>query len=204
MLFGVVINLPLDWPIFFDSYQVRGYNSPLMSGQQRLPLELDPFRMADLGRRFSGKVEISSLKRLLPVLESTTGCVDVELQFDIDEVGIRYLHGKLATDLVLKCQRCLTAMEFPLRNEFWLAFIQNDIEAEHLPEQYEPQLVESTPMRVLDMLEDEILLSIPYIPVHSDASCSNQQFSNEDELAEQRDEVVANPFAILGKLKKDH
>lgn len=175
-----------------------------MSGQQRLPLELDPFRMAELGRQFTGKVEISSLKRLLPVLESATGQIDVELQFDIDEGGIRYLHGKLATSLVLKCQRCLTAMEFPLRNEFWLAFVQSDSEAEHLPEQYEPQLVETTPIHVLDMLEDEILLSLPHIPLHSNASCSIQQFSDEDELAEQRDEVVTNPFAILGKLKKDH
>jgi len=177
-----------------------------MSGQQRLPLEVDPFRMAELGRRFEGNVEIRTLKRLLPLLESTTGSIDVELEFDIDEGGIKYLQGKLQTSLVLKCQRCLEAMDYPLQNEFRLALVHSDSEAERLPEQYEPQIVETTPMHMLDMIENEILISIPHIPMHDEALCSIKQFSNENELVEQRDEasVKANPFAVLEKLKKDH
>lgn len=177
-----------------------------MSGQQRLPLEVDPYRMAELGRRFKGKVEIGVFKRLLPMLESTTGSIDVELAFDIDESGIRYLHGKLETTLVLKCQRCLEALDYPLHSEFRLALVQSDSEAGRLPEQYEPLVVETTPLHVLDMIEDEILLSIPNIPMHDEASCSIRPFSEENELDEQQegDDVKENPFAVLEKLKKDH
>jgi len=162
--------------------------------------------MADIGRCMVGKVEIGALKRLLPLLESTTGSIDVELEFNIDEGGIRYLHGKLNTNLALRCQRCLEVMDYPLQNEFRLALVRSDSEAERLPEQYEPLLVETTPVHMLDMIEDEILLAVPHIPLHDESLCSIKQFSDENELIEQQADksVKANPFAVLEKLKKDH
>lgn len=177
-----------------------------MSGQQRLPLEVDPFRMAELGRHMIGKIKIGTLKRLRPLLESTTGTVDVELKFDIDEGGISYLHGKLETTLVLICQRCLKAMDYPLQNEFRLALVHSDAEAERLPEEYDPQIVETTPMHMLDMIEDEILLSLPNIPMHDKAVCSIRPIHENIELVGQQKEasVKTNPFAVLEKLKKDH
>ncbi len=175
-----------------------------MSGQQRLPLEIDPFLMAEMGRRFIGDVELSVFKRVLPLLESTSGNVDIELVFGIDEGGISYLNGKLKTMLVLSCQRCLTAMDFPVQNEFRLAIVRNNCEAEQLPEHYEPVIVETTPMHMMDMIEDEILLSIPHIPMHDEALCLIKPFSDKDNLAEQQKEVRPNPFAVLEKLKKDH
>ena len=177
-----------------------------MSGQHRLPLEVDPFRMAELGRCMSGKIKLDTLKRLLPLLESTTGTIDVELEFGIDEGGISHLHGKLETTLTLKCQRCLQAMDYPLQNEFRLALVHSDGEAERLPEQYEPQIVETTPMHMLDMIEDEILLSIPHIPMHDEALCSVRPVHDKAELVEQQEgvSVKTNPFAVLEKLKKDH
>ena len=177
-----------------------------MSGQQRLPLEVDPFRMADVGRRMAGQVELGKLKRLAPMLESTDGVVDVELAFDIDESGVRYLYGVLQGKLELSCQRCLARMDFPLQGEFRLALVHNDSEAERLSERYEPLVVETTPMHMLDMIEDEIILSIPHIPMHEEGLCSIQVPGGTEELAEQpeEDEEKPNPFAVLEKLKKDH
>ena len=177
-----------------------------MSGQQHLPLEVDPFRMAEVGRYFAGKIEVGKLKRLLPLLESTIACVDVEIKFDVDEGGVKFLHGKLRATLVLKCQRCLQAMNFPLQDEFRLAFVQSDSEAERLSEQYEPQVVESTPIHLLDLIEDEILLCLTQIPVHDEGVCSVQQFGDENKLVEQQDKASEkpNPFAVLKELKKDH
>ena len=200
------LDLAIDWPIFFDSLGGRGYNSPLMSGQQRLPVEVDPFRMADQGRQFSGQIKLGSLKRLVPMLESAEGQFDIELGFDVDEVGIKYLYGSLQAVLALKCQRCLESMQFPLQSEFKLALIHSEAEAERLPETYEPLVVETIPMHILDMLEDEILLSVPHIPMHEESECMIQPSMTETELAEQQDEdePKENPFAVLEKLKKDH
>jgi uncharacterized protein len=177
-----------------------------MSGQQRLPVEVDPYRMAELGRQYSGQIEIGSMKRLLPLLESAKGQVDVELHFDIDETGTKYLQGYLRADLELMCQRCLESMEFPLNTEFRLALIKSDSEAERLSGTYEPLVVETTPLYIQDVLEDEILLSLPTIPMHEPGACSIQPLMKQTELAEQHDEETekTNPFAVLEKLKKDH
>ncbi len=201
-----MLELAIDWPIFFDSLGGRGYNSPLMSGQQRLPVEVDPFRMAEQGRQFKGKVEIGSLKRLVPLLESAEGQFDVELGFDVDEIGIKYLYGNLQAELELRCQRCLEKMRYPLNSEFKLALVESEAAVDQLPEGYEPLLVETAPMHILDMLEDEILLVVPQIPVHDESECSIAALVSERELAEQpdEDEPKENPFAVLEKLKKDH
>lgn len=176
-----------------------------MSGQQRLPLEVDPFRLAEAGRRISGRLELASLKRVLPLLESTTADVDVNLEFNIDAGGIRYMHGTLETILALKCQRCLENMRLPVQSEFRLALVENDAAIEQLPETYEPLLVETTPIRLYEVLEDELLLAIPMIPMHDESECSAQAFNDENELAErQEEEVKPNPFAVLEKLKRDH
>ncbi len=162
--------------------------------------------MAEIGRRFTGQLEIGSLKRLLPLLDSAAGSVDVELGFDVDEAGIKNLHGTLQATLILRCQRCLEAMEYPLKSEFHLAIIQSDSEAERLPETYEPLVVESTPMHIMDVIEDEILLSLPHIPMHEEGTCSIEPVAGETELEEQQEvgEAKPNPFAVLEKLKKDH
>ncbi|MDH5444653.1 MAG: YceD family protein [Gammaproteobacteria bacterium] len=177
-----------------------------MSGQQRLPIELDPFRMAEQGRQFSSPVRIKQFKRLLPLLESDEGNVDVELQFEVDEIGMRILRGHLKANLILQCQRCLAKMDYPLESDFHLAIIQSDGEVERLPETYEPLVVESTPMHVLDVIEDEILLSIPQVPMHGENDCIAQPTKDKTELAEQHanGETKENPFAVLEKLKKDH
>lgn len=160
--------------------------------------------MAELGRRFTGKVALGALKRLRPLLESAEGNVDVELTFGIDESGIRYLRGRLAALLTLTCQRCLGPLEYPIENEFQLALVQSDSEVSSLPEQYEPLLVETTPLHMLDMLEDEILLSIPHIPSHSEEACTIRTYVDAGGEAEQQNEARDNPFAVLEKLKKDH
>lgn len=200
------LDLAIDWPIFFDTLGGHRYNSPLMSGQQRLPVEVDPFRMAEQGRQFKGLVKIGSLKRLVPLLESADGQFEVELAFDVDEIGIKYVCGTLQAVLEMKCQRCLELMQLPLNSEFQLALVESEVEAEQLPETYEPLVVDASPIHLLDMLEDEILLSLPQIPMHSESECSIQPKEMNKELAEQPDRETGNtnPFAVLGKLKKDH
>ena len=162
--------------------------------------------MAEMGRQYEGRLEIRRLKRLLPLLESDAGSVDVELRFDIDEMGIKYLQGKLEAKLILCCQRCLEAMEYPMESQFRLAILQSDAEAERIPETYEPLVVETTPLHLEEVLEDEILLSVPQIPMHDEMVCSLKTTEGKKELAEQpvKEEVKDNPFAVLEKLKKDH
>ncbi len=112
--------------------------------------------------------------------------------------------------LPLICQRCLTRMDFDVDSEFKLALVSGSDEAERLPVELDPFLMESDRIDLQEMIEDELLLSIPTSPMHLPELCvvdldeinqADEQFSNMEE--ESGAEAEENPFAILAQLKSD-
>ena len=78
-------------------------------------------------------------------------------------------------------------------------------EAERIPGECEPVLVEDDKLRVLDLVEEELLLAIPLVPMHAKEACSmhasaSEEYEYKSDPAEQG---TANPFAILSNLKAD-
>ena len=179
-----------------------------MSGQhQRLPLEVDPLRLATRGDHLQGTIPLKQMKRLVSALSSGEGEVLVDVEFSVDINQVTIVAGKIQTDTKLICQRCMEEMEFPIALDFQLAFVKSEAEMERLPEGYEATLIDNTTMMLSDIIEDEILLALPPIPKHLDESCSSdsvaegwgsQQNEPDTEIVE-RD----NPFDILASLKTD-
>ena len=151
--------------------------------------------LADVGRSFRGQVPVRELPRLLPCLSSTDEVLTVQLDFRLDERRIRTLKGTIRGGLSLVCQRCLKALRFPLDLKFCLGIVTSEADIDRLPEGYEPLLVSGAQLRTFDVVEDEVLLSLPAFPLHQgEQSCvmvyENQPLPEKD-----------NPFSILEKLK---
>jgi uncharacterized protein len=160
-----------------------------------LPEYIEPVGLADVGRSFRGKVSVSALSRLLPSLASTDGELEVQLEFHLDERRIRTLKGTIEGNVNLVCQRCLKDLRFPLDLRFSLGIVSSEAEIESLPDGYEPLLVTGESLRTVDVIEDEVLLAVPAIPLHQgEESCEagyvNQPLPEKD-----------NPFSVLEKLK---
>jgi uncharacterized protein len=174
-----------------------------MTKQGSLPLQIDPYRLAETGRAFSGFLSLKHMHRLRPSLLSDSGKVRLELQFDIDETGTRILRGHLITDLELECQRCLTAVTFSINKEMCIAFVRSNYEAEQLPEEYDPCVVEQTPIALIDLIEDELILSLPQVPMHKREDCPASKLLVAEDATKATDELEQkeNPFEILAKLK---
>ena len=75
-----------------------------------LPDRLDLIATAEAGRLLRGAVAVSSLERLLPVLVSDEGELQVEMELGKDPDGTRYMKGSIQGEVMLKCQRCLDNM----------------------------------------------------------------------------------------------
>ena len=73
-----------------------------------------------------------------------------------------------------------------------------------IPGPYEPFVVESLPLRLSDMIEDEIILALPSIPRHELAQCPASEWLQEkkpsatDSGAD--DEQRQSPFSALADL----
>ena len=179
-----------------------------MSGQhQRLPLEVDPIRLATRKERFQGTIPLKQMKRLVNALSCGDGEVYIDVEFSVDINQVVILAGQIKADTKLICQRCMGEMELPIALDFQLAFVRSEAEMERLPEGYEATLIDNKSMMLSDIIEDEILLALPPIPKHQDEDCSSDnvaegcgsQQNEPDTESVERD----NPFDILASLKTD-
>jgi uncharacterized protein len=58
---------------------------------------------------------------------------------------------------------------------------------------------------VLAVIEDELLLSLPLVPMHEEADCSDalNAYQHKREAEESAAEPTQNPFAVLAALKRN-
>ena len=179
-----------------------------MSNQrQRLPHEIDPFRLSESRSVLEGTVPLKQFKRLRPVLVDDTGVIAVVLNFDVDELGVPCVTGTIKAELGLICQRCLERYDYPVEQGISLAWIRSEREAKNLPLRYEPYLVETNPLILNDVIEDELLLALPQIPMHQESECVATKWINkpEDKSSEKsadNETGKENPFSVLANLKR--
>jgi uncharacterized protein len=160
-----------------------------------LPECIEPVGLADAGRSFRGEVPVSELKRLSSSLASADGRLEVELEFRVDERRIRVLAGHIEGSVNLVCQRCLETLRFPLNLDFRLGIVSSNEEIDRLPDGYEPILVTGEPLRTFDVVEDEVLLAVPVIPLHEGVDSCESGYVNQPRAEKE------NPFSVLEKLK---
>lgn len=173
---------------------------------ERLPVHIDPIRMAETRRLLQGRIALAEMARLGESLQDSDGEVTVSLEFGTDNEGIRFMRGRIQAEVSLQCQRCLETMRYPIDSEFSLALVRNTVEAEALPSHYEPLLVEGEPLFLRDIIEDELLLALPIVAMHAPEECSIN-ISSDQGAGEARKDTGAtekeSPFAVLADLKKD-
>ena len=187
--------------VFFDSQAPRAYDAPAMS-EGRLPERIDPYRFAESRRIVEGRLPVASMRRLAGHLANDSGEVEVELEFGVDDDGIRYVRGRLRAELVVPCQRCLGEMPLPVETEICLGMISDESLADRLLEPYEPLVVGDEPMYLRDIIEDELILALPVVARHEDAECAGEMSAEpEGEQESESGEERENPFAALARLK---
>ena len=134
-----------------------------MSGT--IPPHIEPLRLVDRRITLEGVVKTSSLGRLAALLDAPTGDVQVELYFSRDEQGIATMHGRYQVDAPLVCQRCLEQVVVPIDSECDVGFVKSDEAAKQLPRRYEPVFVGEEPLDLFALIEDELLLALPAVPM---------------------------------------
>jgi len=171
----------------------------------RLPQFVDPWLLAERGRVIAGELDLVRLPRLAEVLHDGQGVVRFELDFGRDANNRVRITGFVRAGLGLECQRCLETIKLPVDSRLDLVVIQVPAEAERIPEECEPVLIENGGLSVADLIEDELLLAIPQVPMHAPELCSMYRFGKDkqEQKGGREDDDMINPFAILSSLKTD-
>ena len=163
-----------------------------------LPEILDAWRMVAARREFEGRAALSALPRLRDALSDAEGEVEFALAFDHDALRVPYLELKLAAELPLQCQRTLQRFLFPVRTVQRLGLIRDEADEAALPPGYEALLVPASgEIRPLELVEDELILAIPVVPVKPGTEAVERDWPVPPE-----EQAAAHPFAGLAALKK--
>jgi len=169
-------------------------------------LYIDTLEFARLGRKLEGRAPLQQFSRLVGDLPAQAGdaVVSWSLSGESTLAGLSFLDVRVQACVTLLCQRCLSPFEYPVdsRNRLQLVKFEADLEDESdLDEDEIERIVGSKRFDVLELVEDELILGLPYVPRHE--VCPSDPTLPYAGAKEVERNVRPSPFAVLGKLKKD-
>ncbi len=167
-----------------------------MEKVKQLPKKLKLFNFAKKEVNLHGEYKISNMPRVSEIAKNNNDRVEVDLSFHLDNGKTPCVKGIIDLKVVLDCQRCLDDLVIDLNIPFKLAFVKHENQASMLDNTYEiyhAQEVEE--LETIELITDEILLSIPMAPSHN-FECGLK--IDQEMIFE---EVRKHPFDVLKNLK---
>ncbi len=103
--------------------------------------------------------------------------------------------------LPMQCQRCLTPVSAPVLAERSFRFVADEATAAALDDESEEDiLVLSREFHGLELVEDELIMALPLVPMHEVCPVAVQMEAADPEV--DAAQARPNPFAALASLKK--
>lgn len=170
----------------------------------KLPLTIDPYKDAQRRMDYEGCIPASLFSRLGESVSNVLSDAQVTLSLYVDPQRLTVIDGRATIDVELDCQRCGNAFKQVLECELRFSPVSNMDQADSLPEIYEPIEVNAFgEVNLLEMIEDEFILSLPLVPMHNSEHC--EVSVAEQVFGELPAELASkpNPFAVLANLKKN-
>lgn len=149
-----------------------------MSHQSAL---IDGFEFAAAGAKQQGVLAVGGFPRLRDMLVSDAGEIRYEIEGTRDALGRPALRVRIRGALQLRCQRCLESMRFDVDTDetLVLAATQAEIDAEPAGPQVPDRLLAAGEVPVREVLEDELILAVPYAPRHEDCEADTELHGDE-------------------------
>ena len=174
-----------------------------MDMSRDFPDWIDAERAAQAGREFAGDARIEWMPRVADLLDTPVAddVIAFEVSASLDEspgnahiVRLRvHVHGAVP----MTCQRTLVRFMQPIDSRSEVAVVASEHEIEGLPENLEPKLVPEGRLKLVELIEDELLLALPLVP-KDPASAPIENAGDIFERAEPDEND--NPFAKLERL----
>lgn len=165
-----------------------------------LPRLIEPRRFTQQSVILRGTVPAGELHRLR---ESgvIVDRVQAELAFAVDEQREKAVTGQLQVTARQQCQRCLELMPVELVCSINLAIVWDEESSRQLPSSYDPWIVPAEEADLYALVEEEILLNLPYVVYH-DTPCTSPLAGLSDGGSDAEKTDKKNPFQVLEQLKE--
>lgn len=186
----------------FDMPVISPYYCALMF-ERVLPETVKPFKLARQNARLVGFVPLNAFENITTGVEvsDTAPDVKVDVSFEMGPGGVALVSGQVSALIPFQCQRCLEPVTVDVSATVKLAVFEEEVDEDTLPESCEPIKIEGEQVRLVDLIEQELILAAPIVPVHE--HCEWVAVPESQETIEEPAEVVPqkeSPFAGLSEL----
>lgn len=159
---------------------------------------IDPFEFCRKGESLKGKASLSELGRLAAVCADKTGELLWDVSGSVNKRNQPQLILGISGTVNLMCQRCLSPLAYDFGSDTTVLVAKTEEQADEMEETLGNEdsaevVVADGKINVLDLIEDEALLSLPLSSKHE--ICPD---SSTDELKNKPE----SPFSVLRQLKK--
>jgi uncharacterized protein len=155
---------------------------------------INSLEFARKSREIHDIIPADKLHRVQELVEPQSGSLKWQLIGEVGADGKAQLNLSISLDLMLKCQRCMEPMEFAFNTQAKFVIVGSESE---LPNDeadlQEDFLIASESFDVMGLIEDEVILSLPYAVMHEAGQCPSQTLDNLQK--------ASNPFAVLKDFK---
>ena len=164
----------------------------------------DALDLAARGEALAGEVDVSRRPRVADRLAPKT--ISASIAWRIvgarDALGRPMLAVTVEGNLPLECQRCLQPFDAPIAQRSELLLARDDAELKRLDAEDAEVLPAAAPLDAMTLVEDEILLWLPFAPRHPEGQCpagvAAASGLNRAPLVKE----MTTPFARLAALRK--
>ncbi|QHS37088.1 hypothetical protein GWQ43_13905 [Alcaligenes faecalis] len=167
---------------------------------------IDTLNLARAPQEMSGQVLVEDLSRLVSDLPDQGDLrIDWSVSGREDSARRRFVHVQAKGSVILECQRCVKPFEWPIdiSNEVQIVATEEELELDDDDTEGPDRILCEGQLDVLGLVEDELILSVPYVPRHE--VCPDTQSLSMEAKSDDLDESAferPSPFAVLGSLKK--
>ena len=134
--------------------------------------KLDAFRLARDRGVLEGSVDAHTFSRVADVLGEGPATVGWRIEGSADAQGRATLDIDVRGTVSLTCQRCLADFDWPIEQHTEVLLAHDERELAALDAQSSAEVVlAERPLQALTLVEDELLLALPFAPRHPDEAC---------------------------------
>lgn len=171
------------------------------------PQSLDVRAFAQAGAVIIQDTPLEALTRVAEeALAGDWGHVRWRLQGEVrpalgDGKPTHWVHVTAQSAVGLTCQRCLTPVTTPLVVDRWYRFVATEAQAALEDDECEEDVLAWEPRPdLMSVLEDELLMAMPLVPMHETCPTNVVMHSEPEDGLETQE--LPHPFAALAQLKK--
>jgi uncharacterized protein len=136
------------------------------------PETFDAYRLARERGALEGTLDVAASERLADRVAEGAAAVDWRIEGTTDEVGRPALAISIAGKVPLECQRCLASFALPIDQRTVTVLAKSESDADALDaESGDEVLVADRPLDAVELIEEELLLTLPYAPMHDEGQC---------------------------------